>query len=203
MINKRYCDDQSWFRCIRDGWGDPHLVAYPQRSDKELTRAPVVTMGTNKDVVCMAHVDMLETWTGDPGMILYTDGSKNSSAGKASVAWVFFKGGMAGAPYDISVPPSSSIVECELFEMLGGLRSLPITYTGTVAVYSDCVPALWMMDAMKPLGDSAGLWDMFVPELNRFKSVSMSWVPGHRGIRGNEVAAIAARRAITPLETWK
>jgi len=106
-------------------------------------------------------------------------------------------------PYGISVPPSWSIVECELFAILGGLRSIPNTYAGTVCIYSDCVPALWMIDAMKPLGDSVGLWDIFTPILNRFESVSMSWVPGHHGIHGKELVDTAPRNAVTPLKAWR
>ena len=203
MINKQYCDDHPWFGCIRDGWGDPGTVAYPQFSAKELTRTPTVTVGPDKDIVCAADKDMLETWAGDPGIIVYPDGSKNPSGGRASVAWVTFEVGIAGVPYGISVLPSWSIVECELFAMLGGLRSILSTYAGTVHVYSDCVPALRMIDAMTPLSDSAGLWDMFTPLLNRFESVSISWVPGQCGIHGNEPVDTAARNAITPLETWR
>jgi len=137
------------------------------------------------------------TWARDPGIIVYTDGSKNQSVCRASVAWVTVAGGIAGVPYGISVPPSWSIVEWERLAILGGLSSIPGTYAGTVHVYSDCVPALQMIDVMTPLGDSAGVWDMFTPLLNRFELVSMSWLPGHRGLHGNELVDMAARNAVT------
>ena len=44
---------------------------------------------------------------------------------------------------------------------------------------------------------------MFVPPLNRFESVSMSWVPGYCGIHGNELVDRAAKDAITHLEVWR
>jgi len=94
-------------------------------------------------------------------------------------------------------------VECELFAILSGLRSLLSAYEGTVHVYTNCVPALRMIDTMTSLGDSAGLWDMFVPILNKFESVLMSWVPGHRGIHSNELVDMTARNALTPLEEWR
>jgi len=63
MIKKRYCDDHPWLGYIRDGWGDPRTVAYPQFSDKELTSTLTVTMSPDKDIVGAAHKDMLETFT--------------------------------------------------------------------------------------------------------------------------------------------
>jgi len=74
---------------------------------------------------------------------------------------------------------------------------------GTVHVYSECVPALLMIGSMMPYTDSAGLWDMFAPQLNRFESVSMSWVPGHCGIHGNKLVDRAVKDAITHLAVWR
>jgi len=90
MINKRFCEDHPWCGCICNDWRDDGIVAYLQSSDKQLVHAPVVTTGSDKNVVCRKHLQMLEEWAGDLGVILYMDDSKNASVGRALIAWIVF-----------------------------------------------------------------------------------------------------------------
>src|SRR5207237_446186 len=52
-------------------------------------------------------------------------------------------------------------------------------------------------------GDSAEMWEVMVPLLNEFTSVSFGWVPGHMGILGNEAvdqrAKSSAGRQLRPV----
>jgi len=45
-------------------------------------------------------------------------------------------------------------------------------------------------------GKSAGMWNTLTPLFNRFSEVRVSWIPGHYGIAGNEMADTKAREAV-------
>ena len=89
------------------------------------------------------------------------------------------EGRMDGDAIGISVPGDWSIVECEVFVMLAGLRALPGSYAGAVIVFSDCIPAIQIIQSMLPDGDTAGVWEVFVETTHTLSRVEFVWIPGH------------------------
>jgi len=49
---------------------------------------------------------------------------------------------------------------------------------------------------MESDGESAGMWDTLTPLFNRFGRVRITWIPGHCGIAGNEMADVKAKEAV-------
>src|SRR5207237_5230972 len=112
LINYRYCDEHPWFGQVRSDWDVEGMVAHRQTSEKVLGQRPRVTVGKGKEVIAARHRLLFKELSSSSDLVVYTDRSKTSEG--AGAAWaVFVRGKVTGAG-GCAVPPSWSVVECEL-----------------------------------------------------------------------------------------
>jgi len=95
-----------------------------------------------------------------------------------------------------ATPSTGSIVEREIFAIVAGLRDIRSDFHGRVDIFSDCVPAIRCIAPMESEGESAGMWETLTPLFKRFSWVCITWVPGHCGIAGNEMADAKTKEAV-------
>src|SRR5437879_4975922 len=159
------------------------MVVHRQTSERVLDQCPRVMVGKGKEVMAARHRLLFKELSSSSDLVVYTDGSKTSEG--AGVAWaVFVRGNVTGAG-GCAVPRSWSIVECELFAVVCALRACRGTAKGKpVHLFLDCMPALILIENMMSDGDSAEMWEVMVPLLNEFTSVSFGWVPGQKAYLG-------------------
>src|SRR5207302_813883 len=171
------------------------MVAHWQTSEKVLDQRPRVMVGKGKEVMAARHRLLFKELSSSSDLVVYTDRSKSSEG--AGVAWTVFVRGQVTGAGGCAVPSSWSIVECELFAAVCALRACRSSARGRpVHLFLDCVPALILIENMMSDGDSAEMWEVMVPLLNEFTSVSFGWVPGHMGVLGNEAVDRRAKSSI-------
>ena len=195
MINYRYCDDQPWFGAVRGDWEVDGMLAYKMTCDETATTSPTVCITKGKDLAAKQFRASYEDAVLEPDLLMvYTDGSKSNKG--TAVAWTTEECGMAEGAKAFATPSTWSIVECEIFASVAALRDIRSDFHGKVDIFSDCVPAIMCIAQMESDGESAGMWDALTPLFNRFGRVCITWIPGHCGIAGNEMADAKAKEAV-------
>ena len=158
-------------------------------------RAYEFNVSRGKDVATRLFYEAYEDAVLIPDLLLiYTDGLKGDKG--TAVAWTTEESGMTEGARAFATPSTWSIVECEIFAIVAALRDVRLDFDGMVIIFSDCIPAIMCIAQMEPVGESAGMWDVLTPLFNRFKAVRICWIPGHRGIAGNEMSDTKAKEAV-------
>jgi len=195
MINYRYCDDHSWFGAIWGDWEVEGMLAYPMFSDKVAATVASFNVSKGKELAKRLFYEAYEDAVLIPDLlIIYTDGSKSDKG--TAVAWTTEECGMPEGARAFATPCSWSIVECEIFAIVAALRDVRSDYHRIIIIFSDCIPAIMCIAKMEPEGESAGMWDVFMPLFNRFSAVCVCWIPGHCGIAGNEMSDAKAKEVV-------
>jgi len=136
-------------------------------------------------------------------LMIDTDGSKSSRG--TAVAWTIEECGMTECVCAFATPSTWGIVVCEIFSIIAALRDVRLDFDGWISIFSDWVPAIMCIAQMESEGEVAGMWDTLTPLFNRLSEVRVSWIPGHCGIAGNEMAEAKANGAvggILRVRTW-
>ena len=122
--------------------------------------------------------------------LYYTDGSAESD-GKAGAAFV-----TTGVTVSHRLPDQSSAFQAELVAILYALQHASTSPVANVHVLSDSISALQAISSLRKTDNItllSSIQDHLVI-LHRLNStVTLHWVPGHVGVKGNEDADKAAR----------
>ena len=148
-----------------------YVVCIPDRQDWEDNS---VTL--NDDVIC------------------YTDGSKIDTTGLTGAGvfnWTdseeyFFPTGRVCTVYQTEM---YAILQC------ARLESLRVRDNASIAICSDSQAALKSLSVAKVTSALVAEMVQALRQLAIFNSLRLVWVPGHRGIHGNEMADALARKA--------
>jgi len=194
MINMRYCESHEWFGGIRGEWASGDIKPVMMSSDKELTTDFQVCIWDNKEAAKQRHLCILDDLFQTNDNVLYTDGSRQKDG--CAVAYIVYERGLTEGAKGFAVPGTWNIVICELFAIYLGLKELAEAGVSNVYVYWDCVPALRLIDNMRPDGDMAGIWDCLVPIISLFDKIWFEWVPADSAITGNEMADIKGKQSV-------
>lgn len=193
MVNYRYCDTLPWFGDIRSDWL-PGLQPCRMSSLLLIHRPLTVVNDSDKDAAMARWMREKSLWLETDCVLLFSDGSK--SVHECGVAWYATKAGRVVGKGSCTVPASWSIVKCEIFATLLGMDGLDYRLNPRVRILLDCKPVLSMIKGMECDGASSGLWEEIGKRVNLFEAVTFQWIPGHKGIEGNETVDGMAKKAV-------
>ena len=84
------------------------------------------------------------------------------------------------------LPGDWCALECAIF---GYYQALSTVYDWRpITIFMDCLPVVEMLGVLGSHRQNAILANLFSPVLDGVREVTLVWVPGHMGIRGNVVA---------------
>ena len=189
MISYRFGDEFPFFGCIRDGWAQDGVVAEAVSSEAVTVGVPDCLIVRDKDAAIARHAEMWDQYLDEDRHVVYTDGS--SMSGKSGAGWVQYDRGLREEPVSEGLPPAFCALECEIWAVYRALCSLQDCLP--VTVFLDCLPVVEMLGKLGSENRNHGLAKLFAVVLGRVGVVTLVWIPGHRGIGGNEVADVAAR----------
>lgn len=142
-----------------------------------------------------------DTWKEGPPIqaeiAWYTDGSKTNDGVGAGIY-----GTKPKTRISLSLGKHATVFQAEVAAIhTGATELIRQEFVGkTIAIYSDSQAAIKAVNSMQV--DSRLVWDCLeaLNELGSRNRLSLAWVPGHKGYRGNEEADQLARQgASTPL----
>ena len=206
-LNRQYGKEYPWFGCVEETWGigcEDFKVSM-RNSDKALQRSPKIVIKGTKDKAREWHEEMVEELsTGKGRNWVYTDGSKKE--GKAAIAWTWMTGdGAAEATRNMAVEGRYNIDKIEMMAIASALSEAGDRGVKKCWVFTDSKSAAMAIEKMESEdADSAGLWDIMVPILNRLDEVGIGWIPAHCGILGNEMSDKASKAGLRlKLDWWR
>jgi len=95
----------------------------------------------------------------------------------------------------------------EISAIIIALKDLERLGMKKIRLFSHSMTGLEIIKLMKNEGTSSSMWDKMADYLNGWESVRMNWIPGHRGVYGNEVADRVAKayrnRRLNENGRWK
>ena len=189
MISYRFGAMFPWFGCICDSWAQAGIVAEPVSSEVVDVGVPKCLIVRDKDAVIARHALLWDEYLDEDRHVIYTDGS--SMPGKSGAGWVCYDQGLRVEPVSEGLPGAFCALECEIWAVYRALFLLEDRWPTTV--FLDCLPVVEMLCGLGSADRNHWLATLFAPVLARVGEVTLVWVPGHRGIGGNEVADVAAR----------
>jgi len=118
---------------------------------------------------------------------IYTDGSKKTN--EAAMAWVMMEGDeLVEEEQGIRVLGDWDITKIEICAIGMALRDKKKLGKEKIRIMSHSITGIEMIKEAKEEGDLQGISEMMRVGLNEWKEVEIVWVPGHKGIKGNEEA---------------
>jgi len=178
--------------------GHSHILTQLQKSD------PIYAMGIDimKPVFNLEpkyRVTMLtrEEWTRSPGtppvvkgLVWFTDGSRTE---EGTGAWVF--GQSVNRRPSISLGKHTTVFRAEVYAILAWVHKVrtqdrPEKY---VSICSDSQAALKALQAARTMSPLVRQCQQALNDISARHVVGLFWVPGHAGVRGNEIADELAR----------
>ncbi|XP_045117656.1 uncharacterized protein LOC123508188 [Portunus trituberculatus] len=127
--------------------------------------------------------------------IIYTDGSVDQASGAAGAALV-----TEGTTLQWRLSSGASSTQAELAAIKGALQHLHTTTAHSALIATDSMAALqalrnpWPQDNVRLL---TSIHHLATTLCGRARRITLTWIPGHAGIRGNDLADAAAKAATT------
>jgi len=153
-----------------------------------MTTKPITRIAKDKTTAVTEYDRLLEILTTTEGATwVFSDSARRNCEG--AVGWVWMEGnGLIPARRGIAIHGKYDSVKIELAAIKCTMDDVVIRKVKKCILFTDCIPAVRMIDAMQKEGDGAGIWNILVPIMNQLDEVAIHWIPGHIGIDGNEAA---------------
>ena len=205
-IKWKYGKDYPWYGKVAEEWKDNRVVEQMLLSEKVIRTTPGVYIIKDKDKAIKEHGDASENRVPEEEVWCYTDRAKNH--GMAAASWVVVaENGLIEEEHGMRVPDSWSITKIEISAIIMALKDLERLGKKRIRLFSDSMTGLEMIKLMKNEGTSSSLWDKLAECLDGWESVRMDWIPGHKGVYGNEAADRVAKayknRRLNENGRWK
>ena len=190
-LKYEYGKDAPWFGSIARKWKDDRLRKPTTISNEQRKTTPTVLISRNKDEGIEAHRNRWGT-KDESELWVYTDGSKRKN--EAAISWILMEGDeLEEEEHGMRVPGEWSITKVEICAIAVALRDMRRIGKGKIRIFSDSRTGIKMIEDMKEEEGNASMWDRMTRVLNEWDSVTLEWIPGHMGIKGNELADKAAK----------
>jgi ribonuclease HI len=148
------------------------------------------------------RVDMLtrEEWTNGPGpppvvkgLVCYTDGSRTQGRGGGGQGPEY--GQPLGRRLSISLGKYVTVFQAEIYAILAFAYGIQTNARSEnyISICSDSQAVMKALQAAKTTSPLLWQCQRALNDISTYHSVGLFWVPGHAGIRGNEIADELAR----------
>jgi len=183
----KYGKDYPWYGKVAEEWKDDRVTERMLESVKVINTTPEVCIIRDKEIAIRHHEDALENRIPEAEIWCYTDEAKSKEM--AAAAWMMIaENGLVEEEHSMRVPDSWSITKIEISAIIMALKDLERLGRKKIRLFLDSMTGLEMVRLMEHSGTSSSIWDRMADCLNGWESVRMDWIPGHRGIYGNEAA---------------
>ena len=140
------------------------------------------------------HALMAVARVSEPGCVTYfTDGSVDPDSGRTGAAAI-----TGGSELAVRTPDHCSTLQTELVAIQLALEHAHHRQEATVVLHTDSRSGLQALQQPQP-SDNVGLVTAILGSLQSLaaqgRRVRLNWIPSHVGVRGNEAADAAAKRA--------
>ncbi|XP_045132191.1 uncharacterized protein LOC123516654 [Portunus trituberculatus] len=140
------------------------------------------------------HALMAMARVSKPGCVTYyTDGSVDPDSGRTGAAAI-----TGGTELGVRTPDHCSTLQTELVAIQLALEHAHHRQEPTVVLHTDSKSGLQALQQPQP-SDNVGLVTAILGSLQSLaaqgRQVRLNWIPSHVGVRGNEAADAAAKRA--------
>lgn len=148
------------------------------------------------------HGQVMATAAAADTAVYYTDGSVDPTSGRSGAAFV-----TGGVERMWRTPDHCSTLQTELVAILHALQHALSRHETTMVILCDSQTALQALQQQLQPRDNVRLTTTILSSLHqlahRGKQVRLHWIPSHVGLRGNDAADEAAKRAAqAPTVTW-
>ena len=92
-----------------------------------------------------------------------------------------------------SVAGEWNITKIEICVIGMAMRDMMKLGKKKIRIFSESMSGIIMMKEMKQEGETASLWDVMTDIFNEWEEIKVTWVPGHVGIEGNQIADKVAK----------
>ena len=185
-VKYEYGKEAPWYGIIAEGWKDERIRKTIDKSDSVRKTKPKILIEKDKEKAIKTHDENWDKKKNDE-LWVYTDGSKRENEG--AISWILLEGdGLVEEENGMKVPGTWSITKMEICAMAMAMRDMERWGKKKIRLFSDSMSGIKMIEDMKNEGESAPLWDRMVKVLNEWEEVTIEWIPGHKGIIGNQRA---------------
>lgn len=147
------------------------------------------------DQVIQNHFHMIENTKYRNHKKIFTDGSKIQCPNSTSAA-VYVK------DYNLTtiwtLPSATEILEAELYAIKQGLTYIHNNKIKETVIFTDSKSALLLLQNQKPKTNKHLIYEIqtLIKTLTiQNHKIILHWIPAHKGIKGNEIADLAAKKA--------
>ena len=99
---------------------------------------------------------------------------------------------MRDGEVSVGLPGKWCALECEIYAVYWALHR--VVDRRPITVFVDCLPVVEMLGGLGSIGGNKALVELFSEVLSWVGPVLLVWIPGYRGIGGNAVADMVAKR---------
>jgi len=193
FLNHGYCANFPWTGSIRNSWCLPGMTAVRMESTEVLATVPRFHIAPDKETGMREAEGIIASLETSDTVVGFVDGSNKGTG--CGCAWVGFRRAVMIRSGSCGLPVDWDINSCELFAILSLLRDMIPLSPRDMVVFSDSQFVVMAIQEMRNVGESSGIWQAFAPLLSQIPNLTVRWIPGHRGILGNEITDWLAKRA--------